>query len=95
MISTSPELNAHFDTLREPPDGGWLSLTERPGYLRLRGRESPASRFHQSLVARRLQAFKSEVTTSVEFDPQSFQQMAGLICWYDEHNYVYLRLSSR
>ena len=88
-----PELNAHLNTLREPHDGGWLSLTERPGYLRLRGRESPASRFHQSLVARRLQAFKSEVTTLVEFEPQSFQQVAGLVCWYNEHNYFYLRMS--
>lgn len=86
-------LSVHFNTLRVPAEESWLSLTERPGYLRLRGRESLHSWHRQSLVARRLQAFHSTVETCVEFEPEHFQQMAGLICFYDTHNYVYLRIS--
>ena len=88
-----PILGSQYNTLREPADESWLSLTERPGFLRLYGRESPASRFRQSLVARRLEAFRCQAATRVEFEPECFQQMAGLICRYDEENYWYLRLS--
>jgi len=88
-----PRLSAHYNTLRAPADETWLSLTERPGWLRLRGRESMMSRFRQSLIARRLTAFQCQVTARLEFQPESFQQMAGLICRYNEENYVYLRLS--
>jgi xylan 1,4-beta-xylosidase len=89
----SEKLGVHFATLRVPPDDRWLSLTERPGYLRLRGRESLSSRHSQSLVARRLQAFQTEAVTCVEFEPETFQQMAGLICIYDVCNWFYLRVS--
>jgi len=89
----APTLSLHFQTLRHPPDPSWLSLTERPGYLRLLGRESLSSRHRQSLVARRLQHFYAEAETALEFEPQHFQQMAGLVCYYDTGNWVYLRVS--
>ena len=82
-----------FQSPRIPFDESWGSLTERPGYLRLRGRESLSSVHRQSTLARRLQAFRAEAETSVEFDPVSFQQMAGLLCVYDTRNYVYLYLT--
>jgi len=87
------ELGVHFSTLRVPAGTSWLSLKERPGCLRLKGRESLASLHEQSLVARRLTSFKYQVTTYVEFEPESFQQMAGLVCFYDVQNYFYLRIS--
>ncbi len=86
-------LNIHFNTLREPFDSSWGTLTERPGYLRLHGRYSPTSRFSQSLVARRLQHFRARIQTAVEFNPTDFRQMAGLICVYNEKNFRYLRIS--
>jgi xylan 1,4-beta-xylosidase len=89
----SDRLNINFSTLRVPADESWVSLTERPGYLRIRGRESLSSKHRQSLVGRRLQHFRAEVTTCLEFDPQNFQHMAGLICFYDTQNYYYLRIS--
>jgi xylan 1,4-beta-xylosidase len=82
-----------FNTPRRPPDPSWCSLTERPGWLRLRGRESLNSEFRVSLVARRLEAIRAEATTRIEFAPESFQQMAGLVCFYDNRNYRYLRVS--
>jgi xylan 1,4-beta-xylosidase len=85
-------LNVNFNTLRVPADESWLSLKERPGFLRLKGRESLASIHNQSLVARRVQSFKCQITTQVEFQPKNFQQMAGLVCFYDVQNYFYLRI---
>ncbi|MFW6155186.1 MAG: glycoside hydrolase family 43 protein [Planctomycetota bacterium] len=86
-------LNVHFSTLRVPADERWLSLTERPGFLRLRGRESLASVFRQSLVARRVGSLCFTAMTAVAFQPEHFQQMAGLVCLYDIENWYYLHLS--
>jgi xylan 1,4-beta-xylosidase len=85
----SPTLGTDYQTLRAPADESWLSLTARPGHLRLVGRESPQSLHRQSLVARRVQSFRCRAETSVEFEPTSFQQMAGLICCYDDQNFYY------
>jgi xylan 1,4-beta-xylosidase len=88
-----PELDPHFQSLRQPVSAAWLSLTERPGFLRLKGMEPTVSTFRQSLVARRVQAFEISAETSVEFEPATFQQMAGLIAYYDTGNHCYLRIS--
>ena len=49
----SETLNLHFQTLRIPLGEDILSLTDRPGHLRLYGRESLTSKFTQAHVARR------------------------------------------
>jgi len=86
-------LGIHWNTLREPADETWLSLRERPGFLRLRGRESFSSMHGQSLVARRQQSFVAEAETVVEFEPETYQQMAGLVYYYNSKNWYYLRVS--
>ncbi|HZG84554.1 glycoside hydrolase family 43 protein [Paenibacillus sp.] len=86
-------LGIHWNTLREPADETWLSLRERPGFLRLRGRESFSSMHGQSLVARRQQSFVAEAETVVEFEPETYQQMAGLVYYYNAKNWYYLRVS--
>jgi xylan 1,4-beta-xylosidase len=88
-----PVLGIHLNTLREPADEAWLSLSERPGYLRLFGRDSFSSAHGQSLVARRQQAFAAEAETVVEFEPDTHQQMAGLVYYYNAKNWYYLRIS--
>jgi xylan 1,4-beta-xylosidase len=85
----SSALNAHWNTLREPP-GDWLSLRERPGYLRLRGRHSLQSLFDQSLVGFRILHPHCEVATCLEFSPASFQQSAGLVMYYNTSNFYYV-----
>jgi xylan 1,4-beta-xylosidase len=82
-----------FQTLRIPFDSNYMSLNERLGYLRLIGRESIYSRFYQTLLARRQEDFTFFATTSFEFNPSSFQHMAGLIYRYDENNQFYLFIS--
>jgi xylan 1,4-beta-xylosidase len=89
----SEELNIHFQSLRVPMDDSWLSLKERPGWLRLYGRESLSSRHRQSLIARRVQAFRCEASTCLEFEPENFQQMAGITAFYDVTMHYYLFVS--
>jgi xylan 1,4-beta-xylosidase len=61
--------------------------------LRLYGRESLGSLFRQALVARRQQAHCFSASTAVDFEPASFQQMAGLVCYYSGAKFHYLYIS--
>jgi xylan 1,4-beta-xylosidase len=87
------KLDAAWSSLRVPMDESWCSTKARPGWLRLRGRESQHSPFYQSLVARRLQHFRATVETCLEFSPEHFTHSAGLICYYDSRTHFYLRVS--
>lgn len=86
-------LDLEFQSVRIPLDETFLSLKARKGYLRLYGREGLGSRFAQSLIARRWTEFNFTASTSVEFKPTVFKQMAGLICMYDNENYCYLHIT--
>jgi xylan 1,4-beta-xylosidase len=72
-----------WSTLRRPADPAWADLRSRPGWLRLRGGQSGASRFAQSLVATRIKEPHAEVETVLEVRPTSARQRAGLALWYD------------
>ncbi len=61
--------------------------------MRLFGRETIGSLFRQSLVARRQQAHCFSAATVVEFEPEHFQQSAGLVCYYNSAKFHYLYLS--
>jgi xylan 1,4-beta-xylosidase len=63
------------------------------GRLRLYGREGMGAWFNQSLVARRQQAFCYTAITSMEFEPQHYQHIAGLICYYNSSKFHYLHVS--
>ena len=76
--------------LRTPYPDALFSLSARPGFLRLYGRETIGSQFSQALVARRQQHFRYTATTRLEFDPADFQQAAGLICYYNSTKFHYL-----
>ncbi len=89
----SPELPLEFQWLRSPYPEELFSLTARPGYLRLFGREAIGSFFRQSLVARRQQAFCYSAMTTLEFEPADFQQIAGLVCYYGSAKFHYLYIS--
>lgn len=80
-------------TLRRPLDADWADFTSRPGWVRLRGQESPASLHHQSLIARRVATLQFSTEMRVDFNPSTFQQTAGLICYYDTKTHLYLRIT--
>jgi len=73
-----------FKLLRVPFDEKRYSITERPGYLRIHGGMSPVSTFGQSLLARRQTDFTFTAVTKLEYNPLSFQHMAGMTYRYDE-----------
>ena len=84
------EIDIHFQSLRVPMSPVWVNQVERPGYMRLYGRESLSSCFDQSLIARRVQEHHIEASTCIEFEPENFQQMAGLVCYYNTYYFHYL-----
>jgi xylan 1,4-beta-xylosidase len=92
----------NFDTRQLPIDFQWLrspfpnelfSLSARTGNLRLYGRETIGSFFKQALVARRQQSHCYSAETLVEFEPEHFQQLAGLVCYYNSAKFHYLYVS--
>jgi xylan 1,4-beta-xylosidase len=87
------ELPIDFQWLRTPYPTDLFSLSERPGFLRLYGRESLGSLFTSSLIARRQQASSYVATTCLDFNPENFQQMAGLVCYYNSRKFHYVYVS--
>lgn len=45
------------------------------------------------MIARRWTEFEFEGETKIEFQPNNFKQMAGLICLYDVENFYYLHVT--
>jgi xylan 1,4-beta-xylosidase len=86
-----PELRPQWMTLRAPAELQGVQPTGAG--LRLTGHESLNSRHRVALVGRRLQALDARLRTALRFDPEDFQQMAGICAYYDTRNWVYLRLS--
>lgn len=89
----APILDPEYQSLRVPMDGEYISLTARPGWLRMYGHSGLASRFSQALIARRLTEYRMQCGCRLEFEPEYFKQMAGLILYYDTDNYLYFHLS--
>lgn len=69
----------------------FTDLKERPGYLRMRGQEAQTSLNRVSLLARKLTDLQARVTVRMDFHPLVYQHSAGLILYYDNMNYLYLR----
>jgi xylan 1,4-beta-xylosidase len=88
-----PTLPLNFQWLRSRWPEELFSLTARPGYLRLYGRETIGSIFRQSLVARRQQPHCFRAAMLMEFEPDRFQQMAGLVCYYSGSKFHYVYVS--
>lgn len=86
-------LDLDYQSLRIPMDEHYLSLRERPGWLRMYGRSGLSSRFSQTLIARRMTQYHMTASACMEFEPDVFKQMAGLIFLYDTDNYLYLHVS--
>lgn len=89
----SAEFSVDFKSLRVPFEEPRFSLAARPGCLRIRGGDSLQSRFGQSVVARRQTDFSFAAETCVDFEPDTFHKMAGLLYRYDERSQFYLRVS--
>ena len=87
-------LGIQYQSLRIPISENWCSLNSRKGFLRLLGKESLTSTHNQSLIARRIQNINVEVSTKIQFYPKTFQQMAGLVFYYNTGHYHYACITS-
>ncbi len=86
-------LSLEYQSLRVPMDSSHISLTARPGWLRMYGRSGLSSLFSQTLIARRVTEYRMHGETCLDFSPDHFKQMAGLILLYDIDNFLYLHVS--
>jgi xylan 1,4-beta-xylosidase len=87
------ELPLDFQWLRTPYPERLFSLSEKPGVLRLFGRESIGSWYEQALVARRQEDFSFRAETELAFAPQNFQQAAGLTHYYNRHKFHFVAVT--
>lgn len=87
------ELPAEFQWLRTPYPERIFSLTERPGHLRIFGRQSIGSWFEQGLVGRRQENHSFRVETVIDFKADTYQQVAGLTHYYGRYKFHALGLT--
>jgi xylan 1,4-beta-xylosidase len=87
------KLPLDFQWLRTPDWERLFSLSERPGFLRLFGRESIGSWYEQALVARRQEDIDFRAETELDFQPSTFQQAAGLTHYYNRHKFHFLAVT--
>lgn len=85
-------LPSDFQWLRTPQPERLFSLTGQA--LRLQGRESVGSWFEQSLVARRQEDHHFRAETTVDCQPQHYQQLAGLTHYYNRHKFHLLGVTA-
>ncbi|MDF3143678.1 hypothetical protein [Streptomyces sp. T21Q-yed] len=82
-----------WSTLRGYADPSWADATARPGWIRLRGRHSPESRWAHSLLAQRITEHRAEAEVTVQARPRTFTQAAGLVLRYNTEAYLSLDLT--
>ncbi len=90
-----------FDGDALPPEFQWLRTPEPDrifrlgdGALRLIGRELIGSWFEQALVARRQEHFAYRAETELAaFAPETYQQAAGLVTYYNRHKFHFLAVT--
>lgn len=90
----SPRLGPAWSTLRRPATPDWLTLTERPSHLRVRGGRSPHSTVGASLVARRLTAPRAGFEATVDARPTAFQHAAGVTAYYNTRSWAFLHVTA-
>ena len=86
----SPELGFEWNFLRTPRESFW-SLTESPGWLRLKLRsETLAEQANPSFVGRRITDLAFTATTAMEFSPARDGESAGLVV--EQNNNFHFRM---
>lgn len=83
----STKLGLQWNFLRNPYDADW-SLTEKPGYLRLKGSKvSLKEKDSPAFVGRRQTAFNIVASTKISFNPTAANEEAGLVIRGNDANH--------
>lgn len=89
----SPELGLQWNFLRNPYDADW-SLTEKTGYLRLKGSKvSLKENDSPAFVGRRQTAFNMVASTKINFTPTASNEEAGLVVRGNDANHFSLLIT--
>ncbi len=89
-----PELSAVWQFVRNPDPEGW-SLSERPGFYRIRtGDHGLDSVRAKNTLLRREKHHAYSARLRLEFSPEVDGQEAGLVCYYGVRNHICLCLAS-
>lgn len=86
-------LNHHWHTLRILPTEDWLKIDTEHSRVLIQSGESTLSTFDQHMIAFRQQHLNYEVSVIVDFHPNTFNQMAGLLLYLNTHQHVYFYLT--
>lgn len=89
----TPDLNINYQSLRIPLGEDVATLRDRPGHLRLYGRESLASTFKQAHIARRWQSILFNAEIKMDYRPRTIQQFAGLTSYYNTQNWSCIQVT--
>ncbi len=87
------ELQVKYQSLRQGFSPGWISLEQKPGFVAIRGRKPFNNLDDQSLLMQRITSLNGYAETSVQYNPENYRQMAGLMCFYDTRDFIYLKVS--
>ena len=88
------ELRKEWNTLRIVANDSWCDLKSRKGYLRLYAGESIQSLFEHHLLAVRQKDFQFEAITKLDYHPKTYNQMAGLMLYLNDSNYLYMYVTN-
>lgn len=85
---STQKLNNEWNTLRKPftEDKGFIENDQ----LKLVGQDSLGSSYDVSLLAQRWQSFDFVAETKIKFDPVNYQQMAGLVNFYNDKHWSWI-----
>ena len=86
-------LEKEWNTLRILADEAWCDLKSRNSYLRMHSGESIQSLFEHHLLAVRQKDFHFIAETKLDYTPKTFNQMAGLLLYLNDNNYLYAYLT--
>lgn len=82
-------LDKEWNTLRTMETDDWFSFDTADKGLRIYGGESVQSLFNHHLIGTRQKDFKFKADTEISFEPTNFLQMAGMLLYLNDKNYIY------
>lgn len=85
-------LDQNWKTLRVPFNAKMGSINS--GKLTILGGNSLSSNFKVNMIARRWQNFNFEAETSLQFSPDTYQQMAGMVNYYNANHWSWIFMSA-
>ncbi|WP_327535671.1 glycoside hydrolase family 43 protein [Nonomuraea solani] len=80
-----------WSTLRRPASPGWVSFDG--GRITIEGGQSPYGLRAPSLVARRVTSTRCAFETTIDFEPATVHQWAGITAYYNSRNWYHLALT--